>query len=1098
MAIWYVAPTIGANAADPLKHPVNGDSTRLNAGESRLNPTTFVDAASRYAAGDIIMGVASNVPHVLPMPTVTVNGMSTVIKNRGALTVKAESKGPQAINPYGDGRDDYLDRFTRTFILAGFCHTDGRTTPLTFENVHFTLRNSVITHFPDITQNETWDDVVPGYWTYLCQSVFNENGVAIQLNNLSHRAILRVNGAQLTLRGCEFSGGYGPNLAQDFNPNIKYPDYNSTAWGDTTIYKENNFHKMPVAVSTFYARDVIVEHCHIHDVHTALLVLLSPNAGLVNRYNCFERAYNDNVQVSWQGLAQDTSGQVITYGNILLDSFGDARDNFNPHVDGLMQHFVNRPIGTYGDDNPFRIESILSFNNLTLMRGRAYCQRHFIQGTVNPTVPTIYDHVSVRNELGVGMSKAIDMSAYARTFEYRKNIMLNTPEMDSAALQGTVASMKTIQTAVAAIPRPQIIDNTLLERIDSNIYTRTSNVVVAGDRGIAVPYTNVFPHSLAFSANPTVADWWSSLKPKAPYTAIGTSVYPTFHDWRYEDGQFTAGSFEPRLIFFTSEDTPLNTVVTSEPARLITNVMPSAIAGFVPDTVPLVVGAGLQWLEMIKPPLRPTVAADGTFTLTSHGFANDTPLRIVSRATGISGMSTSSTYYVVNTDINTFQLATSVGGAPVTFTGVSATANYAHVTTPTNISQDWSSANGSITGSRWVVYKGTSAALPSVPTTFTATVGGRDASWTVTTASVNVWPSAAWANTNRIKKVSFGTGLVDSQQGWIYLCLADNEPGVAKTVMSAVTGFAPPLTVTIGTDDKVGIRLWTSTAVSITSHGTVSSFTRDGTPFEVLMAWDLSKGTAVADVLRMYSRQNGSPWTREVRTGNVTTQTAVGWSTTQTVYIFGTQLTSYGMTLHALAIGDDMLDLWNDPTLLSKIEPEWAGKNFKGWTGKRPLVAFVGRASDLNSNTPVSYGSVQGWRLNTPTPFAATAGASQIWPLPLTLVSEVDASSAAPYVDGKTVNVRVRPIGYAEPFNVTPSGTDGSGPVTAVPEGVGGAIVPLVLTGPAVRSITFSNDSGLHINPAPLLLAVEKHYPLTVTVQGYDEAFTTYLPVIPA
>ena len=54
-----------------------------------------------------------------------------------------------------------------------------------------------------------------------------------------------------------------------------------------------------------------------------------------------------------------------------------------------------------------------------------------------------------------------------------------------------------------------------------------------------------------------------------------------------------------------------------------------------------------------------------TFTIPSHGLANDTPVRLISTGTLPSGLSTYTTYYVVNQATNTFQLSGSIGGGAI-------------------------------------------------------------------------------------------------------------------------------------------------------------------------------------------------------------------------------------------------------------------------------------------------------------------------------------------------------------------------------------------------------------------------------------------------
>lgn len=73
------------------------------------------------------------------------------------------------------------------------------------------------------------------------------------------------------------------------------------------------------------------------------------------------------------------------------------------------------------------------------------------------------------------------------------------------------------------------------------------------------------------------------------------------------------------------------------------------------------------------------VEASGTFTTnyasdanqlnqTAHGYSDGTPLRLTTTGTIPAGLSTTTTYYVVNSATNTYELATEPGGTPVTLT----------------------------------------------------------------------------------------------------------------------------------------------------------------------------------------------------------------------------------------------------------------------------------------------------------------------------------------------------------------------------------------------------------------------------------------------
>jgi hypothetical protein len=72
------------------------------------------------------------------------------------------------------------------------------------------------------------------------------------------------------------------------------------------------------------------------------------------------------------------------------------------------------------------------------------------------------------------------------------------------------------------------------------------------------------------------------------------------------------------------------------------------------------------------------VAAD-TVTKTSHGLTVGAPVSFTG-ITGTTNIDNSAVYYVINPTANTFQLATTVGGAVRDLTGVDGTGNFAETT----------------------------------------------------------------------------------------------------------------------------------------------------------------------------------------------------------------------------------------------------------------------------------------------------------------------------------------------------------------------------------------------------------------------------------
>lgn len=72
-----------------------------------------------------------------------------------------------------------------------------------------------------------------------------------------------------------------------------------------------------------------------------------------------------------------------------------------------------------------------------------------------------------------------------------------------------------------------------------------------------------------------------------------------------------------------------------------------------------------------------TIASPGVVTWNSHGFAAGTPVRLVTNGALPTGLSTGTTYYVVNPATNTFQLAATVGGTAINTSGTQSGTHYA-------------------------------------------------------------------------------------------------------------------------------------------------------------------------------------------------------------------------------------------------------------------------------------------------------------------------------------------------------------------------------------------------------------------------------------
>jgi surface protein len=62
-----------------------------------------------------------------------------------------------------------------------------------------------------------------------------------------------------------------------------------------------------------------------------------------------------------------------------------------------------------------------------------------------------------------------------------------------------------------------------------------------------------------------------------------------------------------------------------------------------------------------------TTAATSTFGLTAHGIPNDTPISVIALTT-TTGITLRRIHYVVNATADTFQISTTLGGSPITFT----------------------------------------------------------------------------------------------------------------------------------------------------------------------------------------------------------------------------------------------------------------------------------------------------------------------------------------------------------------------------------------------------------------------------------------------
>lgn len=72
-----------------------------------------------------------------------------------------------------------------------------------------------------------------------------------------------------------------------------------------------------------------------------------------------------------------------------------------------------------------------------------------------------------------------------------------------------------------------------------------------------------------------------------------------------------------------------------------------------------------------------TIASPGVFTSNGHGYANGTPVKLATTGALPTGLTAGTTYYVVNTATNTFNLAATVGGSAINTSGTQSGAHTA-------------------------------------------------------------------------------------------------------------------------------------------------------------------------------------------------------------------------------------------------------------------------------------------------------------------------------------------------------------------------------------------------------------------------------------
>lgn len=175
---------------------------------------------------------------------------------------------------------------------------------------------------------------------------------------------------------------------------------------------------------------------------------------------------------------------------------------------------------------------------------------------------------------------------------------------------------------------------------------------------------------------PTLSNGWSSELLRLPKGRLQSITH-----FKY----FDTANAEQTLV----ENTDFRVDKVSEPARIQMINTPSVYDCINAINIRYVCG----W-ELTLGAANLCSAVDistGTCTFNSHGLADGDPIQFSSLGT-VTGITANQTYFVVSATTNTFKVATTVGGAALTFTGANTTPpTFKKVTTP-NVPQPIKSA----------------------------------------------------------------------------------------------------------------------------------------------------------------------------------------------------------------------------------------------------------------------------------------------------------------------------------------------------------------------------------------------------------------------
>lgn len=389
----------------------------------------------------------------------------------------------------------------------------------------------------------------------------------------------------------------------------------------------------------------------------------------------------------------------------------------------------------------------------------------------------------------------------------------------------------------------------------------------------------------------------------------------------------------------------------------------------------------------------------------------------------------------------------------------------------TVIVQDWTTAavTNVIRNSHRVQIRYTSGALASQTTNKGVTIDGQTFTARITTASNNAFPRATFdGSTNWMRMASASGGLgADSETGCMVI-LGTPLGAFADTRLYDFNGGSTGKgLVNFSASNLWNFNFRNSAATSVISSGAISGAATAGTITGIAVAFDLSK-SAIGDGLKTFklSMSGGAiVWTPAALAGpswygGAGHQVNYSKHTASAFHNFfrnsaGTKLLNWEHQFWWET--NQYVDL-TDPNVQAKFTADMIGADGDGIiAGVEPLIFLPGKASLLNANTNLGTAPLVMSHGGT-----IAAGTPDVWPVPLTIVSEV--LTTGPYTVGQPIDILVYPIGANVPKTITASVAGGTGAWEQNPMAMGevsnGIVFRYTPSSVGTHSIDFADNSG--------------------------------------